>query len=551
MTEFKPIKEGKVREIYDNGDSLIMVATDRISAFDVILKNKVTKKGTVLTQMSKFWFDYTRDLLPNHMLSVDVQDMPEFFRQPQFTGNSMMCRKLTMLPIECIVRGYITGSGWASYQKTGKVCGIQLPEGLQESDKLPEPIYTPSTKAEIGDHDENISYEQSIDVLEKQFPGHGLEYATKLRDYTIALYKKCAEYALSRGIIIADTKFEFGVIDGKVTLKGFNSATAGQQPRINAAGTALEWYTPDTSTVSGLADTVAGHTQDIQNLQTGKADKATTLEGYGITDAMTATAIAEAIQTAIAATGHASFKKVGTVPTAAEAQDNVLYLVMNADTGFYDIYAKVENEVVRLDDVSVNLDGYSTTEQMNEAIATAIANKVDKVDGKGLSTEDFTTALKEKLVALPDDAEANFVKSVSDEFTVSAEGKLEVKEVAQAKVTGLPDALAGKVDKVEGKGLSTNDFTDEAKAKLDGVEAGANQNLIEIVKLNGAALDISEKAVNIPVAGATAGVVTSSADENKVAVAEDGSMEVNSLNMSKLVQSEGDTLILDGGNASV
>ena len=206
MTEFKPIKEGKVREIYDNGDSLIMVATDRISAFDVILKNKVTKKGTVLTQMSKFWFDYTRDLLPNHMLSVDVKDMPEFFQQPQFDGNSMMCRKLTMLPIECIVRGYITGSGWASYQKTGKVCGIQLPEGLKESDKLPEPIYTPSTKAEIGDHDENISYEKSIEVLEKQFPGHGEEYATKLRDYTIALYKKCAEYALSRGIIIADTK---------------------------------------------------------------------------------------------------------------------------------------------------------------------------------------------------------------------------------------------------------------------------------------------------------------------------------------------------------
>ena len=218
MTEFKPIKEGKVREIYDNGDSLIMVATDRISAFDVILKNKVTKKGTVLTQMSKFWFDYTRDLLPNHMLSVDVKDMPEFFQQPQFDGNSMMCRKLTMLPIECIVRGYITGSGWASYQKTGKVCGIQLPEGLKESEKLPEPIYTPSTKAEIGDHDENISYEQSIDVLEKLFPGKGEEYATKLRDYTIALYKKCAEYALSRGIIIADTKFEFGVIDGQIIL---------------------------------------------------------------------------------------------------------------------------------------------------------------------------------------------------------------------------------------------------------------------------------------------------------------------------------------------
>ena len=158
MTEFKPIKEGKVREIYDNGDSLIMVATDRISAFDVILKNKVTNKGKVLTQMSKFWFDYTRDLLPNHMLSVDVKEMPEFFQQPQYEGRSMMCRKLTMLPVECIVRGYITGSGWASYQKTGKVCGIQLPEGLKESEKLPEPIYTPSTKAEIGDHDENISY---------------------------------------------------------------------------------------------------------------------------------------------------------------------------------------------------------------------------------------------------------------------------------------------------------------------------------------------------------------------------------------------------------
>ena len=160
------------------------------------------------------------------MLSVDVKDMPEFFRQPQFDGNSMLCRKLTMLPIECIVRGYITGSGWASYQKTGKVCGIQLPEGLQESQKLPEPIYTPSTKAEIGDHDENISYERSIEVLEKQFPGHGLEYATKLRDYTIALYKKCAEYALTRGIIIADTKFEFGLDATSRTNQGSNTAAS-------------------------------------------------------------------------------------------------------------------------------------------------------------------------------------------------------------------------------------------------------------------------------------------------------------------------------------
>ena len=138
MQEFKPMKEGKVREIYDNKDSLIMVATDRISAFDVILKNKVTKKGTVLTQMSKFWFDYTKDIVPNHMISVDNKDMPEFFQQEQFIGNSMLVKKLEMLPIECIVRGYITGSGWASYQKDGTVCGIQLPQGLQECDKLPD-----------------------------------------------------------------------------------------------------------------------------------------------------------------------------------------------------------------------------------------------------------------------------------------------------------------------------------------------------------------------------------------------------------------------------
>lgn len=211
MKEYKPFKEGKVREVYDNGDNLIMVATDRISAFDVILKNKVTDKGAILTQMSKFWFELTEDVVANHMISVDTKDMPEFFQQEQFDGNSMMCKKLTMLPIECIVRGYITGSGWASYQKNGTVCGITLPEGLVESDKLPEPIYTPSTKAEIGDHDENISYERSIEVLEKEFPGKGEEYAQKLRDYTIALYKKCAEYALGRGIIIADTKFEFGL----------------------------------------------------------------------------------------------------------------------------------------------------------------------------------------------------------------------------------------------------------------------------------------------------------------------------------------------------
>ena len=219
MEQFSPVKEGKVREIYDIGDSLIMYATDRISAFDVILKNKVTNKGRVLTQMSRFWFDYTKDVIPNHMLSVDVNDMPEFFRTEEFRGRSMLCRKLTMIPIECIVRGYITGSGWESYKKNGTVCGIQLPEGLKECDKLPEPIYTPSTKAEIGDHDENISYEKSIEVLEKAFLGHGEGYAKKIKDATIALYVKCADYARTRGIIIADTKFEFGLNeDGEVIL---------------------------------------------------------------------------------------------------------------------------------------------------------------------------------------------------------------------------------------------------------------------------------------------------------------------------------------------
>ncbi len=215
----KPVKEGKVREIYDNGDSLIMVATDRISCFDVILHNEVTRKGAVLTQMSKFWFDMTEDIIPNHMISTDVNDMPEFFRNGDFNGNCMMVKKLTMLPIECIVRGYITGSGWASYQKTGKVCGITLPAGLVESEKLPEPIYTPSTKAELGDHDENISFEKSVEVLEKAFPGKGEEYALTIKNATLSLYKKCADYALTRGIIIADTKFEFGIDEnGKILI---------------------------------------------------------------------------------------------------------------------------------------------------------------------------------------------------------------------------------------------------------------------------------------------------------------------------------------------
>lgn len=218
MTDFKPVKEGKVREIYDLGDKLIMVATDRISAFDVILHNQITEKGKVLTQMSKFWFDLTKDVIPNDLISVENKDMPEFFQQPEFEGRATLCKKLEMIPIECIVRGYITGSGWENYKKDGTICGMKLPEGLVECAKLPEPLYTPSTKAEIGDHDENINFEQSIVVLEKAFPGRGEEIATKIKDATIAVYKKCADYALSKGIIIADTKFEFGIIDGQITL---------------------------------------------------------------------------------------------------------------------------------------------------------------------------------------------------------------------------------------------------------------------------------------------------------------------------------------------
>ena len=229
----KPVKDGKVSQIYDNGDSLIMVATDRISCFDVILNNVIEKKGTVLTQMSKFWFDYTKDIMDNHMISTDVKDMPEFFQTPEFEGKSMLCKKLKMLPLECIVRGYITGSGWASYKKDGTVCGI----------KLPEPIYTPSTKAEIGDHDLNISYEESIEHLEKYYPGKGEEYAKKLKDATISLYKKCADYALSKGIIIADTKFEFGLDeDGNILI-------------------ADEMLTPDSSRFWPLDQYEVGHSE--------------------------------------------------------------------------------------------------------------------------------------------------------------------------------------------------------------------------------------------------------------------------------------------------
>ena len=213
MTEFKPIKEGKVREIYDNGDSLIMVATDRISAFDFILPDEIPFKGEVLNRISAFWFDKFADIVPNHLVSIDPADFPEEFAEYRdyLAGRAMLVKKAQTIPIECIVRGYLTGSGKKTYDENGTVCGIQLPEGLTEASKLPEPLFTPSTKAEIGDHDENISFERCCEIV-------GEDIAAQIRDLSLKIYKAAAEYAATRGIIIADTKFEFGVIDGKVTL---------------------------------------------------------------------------------------------------------------------------------------------------------------------------------------------------------------------------------------------------------------------------------------------------------------------------------------------
>lgn len=347
--------------------------------------------------------------------------------------------------------------------------------------------------------------------------------------------------------ILGDDK-SIEIVDGKVALKGFGSATAGQQPRINAAGNAIEWYTPDTSTVSGLSETVAGHTTDISNLQNGKADKSTTLAGYGITDAMTAEEIATAIRTAVAGTEHASFKKVDTIPTLETAEDNILYLVMNADTGFYDIYAKVENAVVRLDDVSVDLDNYVTVEQLN----AALNNKVDKIEGKGLSTNDYTNEEKEKLASIVSGAEVNVINGASNEFSISEDDKiLSVVAISQDKITGLAGSLAGKVNTEEGKGLSTNDFTDELKTKLEGLNADGEANVLNAIKINGTALTIEDKAVDIPIAAKDVlGVVKGTEAENGIAISEAGEMSINSLNINKVTQTEGETLILDGGSSA-
>lgn len=199
-----PAARGKVRDIYDLGDTLLIVASDRLSAFDVVLPTGIPDKGCVLTQLSLFWFDLLRDVIPNHVLSAS-EFPPEFaaYRE-ELTGRSMVVRKTRPLPIECVVRGYVSGSGWKDYRATGKICGIALPAGLRESDRLPEPIFTPATKAVTG-HDENISFEQAAELV-------GRELAERVREVSIEIYRRAAAYAEPRGILLADTKFEFGLL---------------------------------------------------------------------------------------------------------------------------------------------------------------------------------------------------------------------------------------------------------------------------------------------------------------------------------------------------
>lgn len=215
-TDFKGLKllhRGKVRDVYEIEGNLLIVATDRLSAFDVVLPTPIPDKGKVLTQMSLFWFDFLKDIAPNHLVTADVSGYPRACKPyaDYLNGRSMLVIKAAALPVECIVRGYLSGSGWKDYKKTGSVCGIELPGGLIESEKLPSPIFTPSTKAAVGVHDENISFEGMIDLI-------GKEQAEKVRDTAIGLYSKAAAYARGRGVIIADTKFEFGLAGGRLIL---------------------------------------------------------------------------------------------------------------------------------------------------------------------------------------------------------------------------------------------------------------------------------------------------------------------------------------------
>ncbi|UCD70634.1 MAG: phosphoribosylaminoimidazolesuccinocarboxamide synthase [Syntrophobacterales bacterium] len=204
---------GKVRDIYDLGETLLIVATDRISAFDVVMPNPIPDKGMVLTQISRFWFEATKDIVYNHLISTEVEDFPEVCRPYHdiLAGRTMWVRKAEPLPVECVVRGYLSGSGWGEYQKRGEVCGIRLREGLVESSKLEESIFTPATKAEAGAHDENISLEQVMELV-------GKERAERVKAVSVSLYQRASEMAEKKGIIIADTKFEFGIAEGKLLL---------------------------------------------------------------------------------------------------------------------------------------------------------------------------------------------------------------------------------------------------------------------------------------------------------------------------------------------
>ena len=208
----KLLSRGKVRDIYEVGDELLIVATDRISAFDYILPTGIPRKGEVLTQLSLFWFDFLKDVVPTHIITADVETYPEPLPQfrDQLARRSMLVTRCEMLPVECVARGYLAGSGWKDYQKTGAVCGVKLPPGLQESSRLPEPIFTPATKATSG-HDINISFDEAAEMI-------GRDVAEKVRDLTLDIYSRAAEYARERGIIIADTKFEFGFVDGELVL---------------------------------------------------------------------------------------------------------------------------------------------------------------------------------------------------------------------------------------------------------------------------------------------------------------------------------------------
>jgi phosphoribosylaminoimidazole-succinocarboxamide synthase len=212
LQELKLFRKGKVRDVYECADKLLLIATDRISAYDVVMPTPIPMKGIVLTQLSNFWFDMMSDIVPNHIVSLGVKDLPCQLQQPYniLELRSMLVLKAKMFPVECVARGYLSGSGWKEYQESGTVCGIKLPAGLRESDRLPEPIFTPATKAEFG-HDINISFEDTVKIV-------GEDWAARLRDLTIKIYERAAAYAYPRGIIIADAKFEFGIYDGKILL---------------------------------------------------------------------------------------------------------------------------------------------------------------------------------------------------------------------------------------------------------------------------------------------------------------------------------------------